>query len=206
MPRFHSRYPEVRLKLFSADRLYDFARDNIDAAIRPGTKWPGCNSSKILPITLSPVCSPDLIFDDGSLMKPHDLSNHTIIRVAKSPDDWEIWSKSVGLTEFKGRHELVVDNYSYAWQLAGQGVGVTIGRFPLIENSLVSGQLVALFPDCTVNRKACYQLIWPKVGRGIREVQLLRRWLSAETALGQFRTEPNNSSYRGSHKGALVTC
>jgi LysR family glycine cleavage system transcriptional activator len=182
LPKFQARHPEIEVKLVSANLPFDFANDNIDAAIRPGVNWSSCEYSKVLPITISPVCSPRLLSQSHGLQEPRNLAMHTIVRVATSPDDWDIWLKSVGLGDLKGRHELVVDNYSYAWHLAMRGMGVTMGRFPLIEQGFRSGDLVTPFPDCAVRRKEWYYLISPKVGSRGREVRLFRRWLSAEAA------------------------
>lgn len=180
LPKFHARYPDIKVMLVSDNIPFNFANDNIDAAIRPGLKWPSCECSKVMPIAISPICSPRLLTLNGGLREPSNLANQTIIRVGTSPDDWEIWLRSFGLEGLKARHELVVDNYSYAWHLAIRGSGVTMGRDPLVEQGIRSGDLVFPFPDLTVLRKAWYYLLWPKVGTGGREVQLFRRWLADE--------------------------
>jgi LysR family glycine cleavage system transcriptional activator len=182
LPKFHAQHPEIEVKLVSANTAFDFADDNIDAAIRPGLKWSSCDCecSKVLPIIISPVCSPRLLSASKGLGEPSSLAQQTILRVATAPDDWEIWLRSVGLEGLKGRRELVVDNYSYAWHLAARGVGIAMGRIPLIEQGLRSGDLLVPFPDHIIRRNAWYYLLWPKVGSGESEVQLFRHWLSNE--------------------------
>ena len=57
--RFWTAYPEIELRLQHSIHLIDFARDEIDAAVRWGSGvWPGLDVVYLMPAGLVPVCSP----------------------------------------------------------------------------------------------------------------------------------------------------
>lgn len=61
-PKFLSANPEISLELTTSLDPVDFARDNIDCAIRLGSgDWPNATSTKLIDNVIVPVCSPEYL-------------------------------------------------------------------------------------------------------------------------------------------------
>ncbi|MGH7187198.1 MAG: LysR family transcriptional regulator, partial [Pseudomonadota bacterium] len=57
---FQMAHPDIAVRLESAGRLVDFAREDFDLGIRGGAgNWPGLKTHLLMPIEFTPLCSPD---------------------------------------------------------------------------------------------------------------------------------------------------
>jgi LysR family glycine cleavage system transcriptional activator len=92
---FQRKHPEIDVSLLPNTALVDFARDDIDMALRYGPGgWPGLVAVKLMDEEVFPVCSPR--FNGGVLPKqPRDLAALPLLRDARQP--WSDWFKSIGL-------------------------------------------------------------------------------------------------------------
>jgi DNA-binding transcriptional LysR family regulator len=79
-------------------------------------------------------------------------------------------------------HGLRFDTIQLATTAALQGMGVVIGRRPLIDNFLASGVLVAPF-DIEVTSKIAYWLVYSPAMAGAPRLQAFRRWLHGQLGL-----------------------
>ena len=71
---FHAAHPRIEVLLTASLQPVDFARDDLDGAIRLGPgDWPGVNAYRLAPNILAPVCSPALLRSGTSLKRPADL-------------------------------------------------------------------------------------------------------------------------------------
>src|SRR5260370_34806260 len=57
LPRFQARHPDIEVRLNTTGRLVDFAREDVDVAVRyRDGNWPGLNVEKMFEDELTPLC------------------------------------------------------------------------------------------------------------------------------------------------------
>jgi LysR family glycine cleavage system transcriptional activator len=60
--RFAENHPEINLRVSATMHHVDFAREDVDIAVRHGDgKWPGLDAVRLSPEQLFPVCSPKVV-------------------------------------------------------------------------------------------------------------------------------------------------
>ena len=99
---FQEDHPGIEVQLQSTLELSNFHRDRLDLGVRTGPgKWPGLRAELLMPIHMTPLCSPGLIADRQRLASPHELRNFTLIHADVSPgigieSEWREWLAAVG--------------------------------------------------------------------------------------------------------------
>jgi DNA-binding transcriptional LysR family regulator len=144
LPGFNQRHPEFEVWLDSAQRPVDFPRDNIDLAIRMGRgNWNGLQSDRLIQERLIPVCAPALA---ERVTDPSDLAEQRLIRVVNVTEDWPAWARLTGVEEslLDLDNGPRFDNIGMALEAAAEGLGLAIGRLPLVEADLRAGRLQAV--------------------------------------------------------------
>jgi LysR family glycine cleavage system transcriptional activator len=191
--QFHQSHPAVELEINTAARFGDpFELKSIgaDVAIRAGLHegaWPGMIAERLVPEEMFPVCAPALLGADSAMAEPADLANHTLLIVSRTPEGWPDWLEAA-----RGRgwntegvdphHGLRFDTIQLAMTAAIEGLGVVIGRRPLVDAYLDSGLLVAPF-DLSVTSKLAYWLVYPPRMAQTERLQAFRNWLRSELHL-----------------------
>src|SRR5947209_51812 len=88
--RFAETHPDIDLRISATDHHVDFAREDVDLAVRHGDgNWPGLDVVRLCSERLFPVCSPKLISGRNRLTKASDLLKFPLLRL----DDWTIWNR-----------------------------------------------------------------------------------------------------------------
>jgi DNA-binding transcriptional LysR family regulator len=168
----------VSVQIDTAANLVDFAQSDVDLAIRLGTgAWDGLESIHLLTETLVPVCSPALKERLGE--KP-DLGRAPLIHLSVVSQDWRAWLEDTGQPGFDLSGGFKVDTIQLAVAAAVQGLGVCIGRRPLIDSELSAGTLVECGP--AVICQTSYYLVAPPPNFRRAEVQAFKNWILSETA------------------------
>ena len=89
--RFSEAHPGINLRVSASIQHVDFAREDIDLAIRHGDgQWPGMHVARLCKEELFPVCSPKLLRGRDALRSPRDLRNCTLLHV-NDRRDWAKW-------------------------------------------------------------------------------------------------------------------
>ena len=195
LPRFTRQHPGVDVRLDATFELRHLAAEGFDFAIR----YAGVDSGEGVALfaeSTQPVCSPALLRPPHPpLHAPPDLAGHTLLGMADMqgatlPVEWATWLQAVGLAELEPAARLTFTGYSETIAAALAGQGVAMGRRPLIDDLLSSGQLVTPFADRAASPR-CYFLIVDSAARGRPAVQALERWLLDEAAAsGGLMTAP----------------
>ncbi|CAG4888052.1 transcriptional regulator GcvA [Paraburkholderia gardini] len=172
--------PQWDLELLSTNVLADFARDDVDAAIRFGFgKYPGLHSELLLEEIFFPACSPD--FNGGNLPKtPADLANAPLLR---SDDElWRPWFDAAGLTDLpEPKRGVLYQDSSNLLQATIDRQGIALVRRSLAMHEIASGRLVRLF-DVDGPSPWQYYFICPQPMLQAPRVAAFREWLFAEVA------------------------
>jgi len=99
--------------------------------------------------TVVPVCSPALI-PEAERGDPRVFLRHRWLeeKHIDSPEtDWRTWGPRLGLAESDWQEPMVLSGLSTVVAAAAAGVGIALGRAPLIDEDLASGRLVPLMPQ-----------------------------------------------------------
>lgn len=182
--RFRQRHPDVDLRLHTSFTPVDFERDGVDAAIRLG-HW-GTPADKLLHGELLmreyifPVCAPFLVGGTPPLRRPEDLRFHTLLQ--DEYIDWNEWFQKAGVAhEYDVHKGPAFFDSAMSLQAAVDGVGIALGRTPLVARDLQVGRLVAPFPLRVPHRHA-YRLVCPKGDETNPKIRVFRDWLVDEIA------------------------
>lgn len=177
LQRFREQHPTLDVSVDTAHRVIDFPRDGADIAIRLGYgEWPGLRAIPLLTETLFPVCAPALLARLGPEAK---VDEAPLIHVTLASQDWQAWAEASGIAISEGQGVLKVDTIQMALEAAVKGLGVVIGRRPLIERELVAGELVR-FHSHEVISKTSYWLVAPPEAFERPEIQAFYDWLDEE--------------------------
>lgn len=193
LAQFHREHPTIELEINTGGRfgeVVDLRGLGADIAVRAGLDkgaFPGLLAERLVPEVMFPVCTPSVRDGPSPVRTPDDLVNQTLIIVSRTPEGWPEWiehARTLGwrMEGLDPHHGLRFDTIQLATTAALQGMGVVIGRRPLIDNFLASGVLVAPF-DIEVTSKIAYWLVYSPAMAGAPRLQAFRSWLRAELGL-----------------------
>lgn len=184
LPRLHDfrrLRPDIALTLDTAHRQVGFPVDDVDLAVRMArAPWPGLPSAKLFDEVLVPVCAPALA---GC-----DLAHATLLHVASVTEDWAAWAEGAGRAEIADGPGITFDTIHMAIDAAIAGLGVAIGRRPLVDEALAAGRLVAAGRETPATTG--YWLITGPAAGDRPEVAAFAGWLRAEVERGSSRLQP----------------
>src|SRR5665213_3715441 len=88
--RFAETHPAIDLRISATMHHVDFAREDVDLAVRHGDgNWSGLDAARLCPEQLFPICSPKLLSGRNRIAKPSDLLKFPLLHL----DDWKAWSR-----------------------------------------------------------------------------------------------------------------
>lgn len=179
---FDQSHPDIPISILTDSIPTDFTNDQVTLAIRYGLgRYRGLHVERLFGETLFPVCAPSLLDRGPPLKHVSDLAHHTILvddfaKIRGKGPSWEAWLKATG-TDLEielnarrfGQANMVV-------QAAVEGLGVAIGREPLVIDELNAGRLVRPFPIIAPSDFA-YYLVCPEDRLRDARVVAFRDWL-----------------------------
>lgn len=179
---FQLAHPALAVRLDTSSRLTDFAREDVDLAIRSGGgKWPGLEVHKLLDADFTPMLSPKLAASIGGVKEPADLLRLPIL----DPGDiwWSQWFEAAGVTghDLAKRPGSSMGAQAYEANAAMAGHGVAILTRALFKNELADGRLVQPF-DLVGDDGHAYWLVYPTARRNVPKIRAFRDWILAEIA------------------------
>ncbi|RKU00693.1 XRE family transcriptional regulator [Burkholderia sp. Nafp2/4-1b] len=177
---FIERHPEIDVELQSTNTLTDFARDDVDLAIRFGSgSYPGLHVEPLFEEVFFPACAPTL--NGGKLPQtPADLAHYNLLR---SDDElWRPWFDAAGLdTLTEPKRGILYQDSSNLLLAAIDGQGIALVRRSLAVHDLLDGRLVRLF-DIDGQSPWHYFFVCPPPLVNTPRVQAFRTWLLQEVA------------------------
>ncbi len=179
--RFIEAHPDIDLRVGASHRHIDFAREDIDLAVRHGDgQWPGLSVTRLCVEELFPVCSPKFIRGRGALRVPADLGRHTLLHV-NDRRDWGKWLEAADVATADIDRGPIFNQASMAIDAAIDGQGIALARTALAAWDLCAGRLVRPF---AVSLKApyAYWIVCPKSTADLPKIATFRDWLLAEAA------------------------
>src|ERR687893_2087202 len=110
--RFSEAHPEIDLRISATMHHVDFAREDVDVAVRHGDgNWPGLDAVRLSPEQLFAVCSPKLLSGPRSIQEPADILKHPLLHI-DDRKDWARWLEAAGLGDAGALHGPVLNRAS----------------------------------------------------------------------------------------------
>jgi LysR family transcriptional regulator, glycine cleavage system transcriptional activator len=179
--RFADAHPTIDLRVSATMEHVDFAREDVDLAVRHGDgNWPGLEVVRLSPEFLFPVCSPKFVFGRNRLRKASDLLKFPLLHL-DDQKDWVAWLETAGLTSVKLSHGPIFNRVSMIIDAAVDGQGIALARTTLAAGDLISGRLVRPFEQA-LRLSKLYWVVCPKTAPVFPKVVTFRDWLLAEAA------------------------
>jgi DNA-binding transcriptional LysR family regulator len=209
LSRFRVRHPAIDVFISADDRIVDLEREQIDLAVRYcGEAMAPPGAPRLFGERLLPVCAPALARDPARpLKRPEDLARHVLLHIDDERGrfpwlNWSAWLAAIGIHDLKPAGSLRFNHSAEAIQAAVDGLGVALGRVPLINNLLQQGKLVAPFQDRFATTRAYFIVT---SGQGARRpgAQAFIDWLieEARNDATEMATDPSTAT-RSSRKRA----
>jgi len=180
LSRFTEKHPEVDLRVSAATHYADFARDDVDIAIRHGDgNWPGLDVEQLYSEELFPVCSPKLVAASGRTIEVADLLKFPLLRL-EDAKNWARLFEAAGLKAPIGPGP-VLNRASMLIDAAIDGQGVALARTALAAWDLINGRLVRPV-DVSLTVAKTYWIVCPKPVRRLPKIASFRKWVLEEAA------------------------
>lgn len=178
---FGEAHPGIDLRVSATMHHVDFAREDVDVAVRHGDgNWPGLDVARLCAEELFAVCSPKLLSGRSRIAKPADLLKFPLLHL-DDRKDWARWFAIAGVAAPETLHGPVMNRVSMVIDAAVDGQGVALARSTLAAWDLINGRIVAPF-DVTWRLSKTYWVVSPKATAKQPKVTMFRDWLLAEAA------------------------
>ena len=179
--RFSEAHPEIDLRISASVHHVDFAREDVDLAVRHGDgRWPGLDVSRLCAEELFPVCSPALLQGPKALKSPADLRRFPLLH-ANDASHWTRWLERAGVSGVNVDKGVVFNQASMVIDAAIQGQGVAMARTALAAWDLLSGRLVRPFP-LALEAPFALWIVCPRATADLPKIATFRKWLLEEAA------------------------
>lgn len=174
---FQEKHPDLAVQLHSTNAMVDFAREEVDIAIRGGQgQWDGLKAHKLMHVSFSPMLSPQLAAQAGGIKEPSDLLRLPLLGAGDRW--WDAWFSLAGVAAHDlaehPRNRFGPQFLKASAAIAGQGVAMLSPA--LYRHELQSGLLVQPF-DLTCDADFACWLVYPESRRNTPKVQAFRNWI-----------------------------
>jgi LysR family glycine cleavage system transcriptional activator len=204
MPRLHRFFaaqPDVDVRITARTRLVNRrGHDNeveratvenwledSDVAILYGHgEYTDFRFDKLFPLTLAPICSPQLVHGEHPLRQPQDLHSHLLVHddtgtLYDGVSFWDTWLKAAGVEGIDTNRGSHFSQPVLALEAASDALGV-VATFPVLAAAeLAVGRLILPF-ELQVPLESAYYLVCPETSLRRQAVAAFRDWLLAEAA------------------------
>jgi LysR family transcriptional regulator, glycine cleavage system transcriptional activator len=179
--RFSHAHPDISLRISADMHHVDFAREDVDVAVRHGDgNWQGLEAERLAEEHLFAVCSPRLASAYSAKLAPADLLELPLLH----HDDRQIWSQwfaAAGVAGMDVSPGPVMNRAAMLIDAAVNGQGLALTCTTLAAADLLQGRLVrpATF---SLPLSKSYWIVCPKSAAQLPKIRTFRDWLIAEAA------------------------
>ncbi len=182
--RFDLAHPDLSISIATDTGQHPFSGADADIGIRYGLgNYPGFQVDLLMAEQVFPVCAPSLA---PSLKTVDDLAGHTLLvdehqHFGASSPTWEYWARQCGLTLPTSPRTRRLGQSNLVIQAAIEGLGVALGREPLVIDMLCDGRLVRPFAEHTQSPLSYWLVRAPETEDSEKVTEFLN-WIHAEVA------------------------
>jgi LysR family transcriptional regulator, glycine cleavage system transcriptional activator len=177
---FQITHPNIAVSLDATARRIDLMRENVDAAVRPGSgDWPDQESVYLFPAAITPLCTPEFARRHG-LARPEDLLGAPRIGLA---EDWSAWFEAAGakMVDAPAAPSVVAKQQSFEVASALSGRVAALASRIYFAAEVSAGRLIQPFETMLYHDRA-YWLTYRKDRRRAAKIIAFRDWLLAAIA------------------------
>jgi LysR family glycine cleavage system transcriptional activator len=195
--RFAAVHPEIDLKINASRHHVDFAREDVDLAVRHGDgSGAGLHVTRLCTEEIFPVCAPKFVTGRNALRTPSDLARVTLLHVTDRKG-WTQWLDFVDAKDVDATRGPILNEASMAIDAALDGQGVALARTALGAWDLIGGRLVR--PFIAMPAPYAYWIVCPKVNAKLPKIVAFSEWLLAEAAedarqLNRLKSKPSRGA------------
>ncbi len=181
--RFSEQHPEIDLRISATMHHVDFAREDVDMAVRHGTgeaSWQGLHGVRLATETLFAVCSPALLRKFSKKSTPTDVLKLPLLHL----DDhggWKRWFDAAQIKVPVALQGVVLNRASMVIDAAINGQGIGLARSTLAAWDLINQRLVAPFA-VALPLSTAYWIVAPQATAELPKIATFRNWLLTEAA------------------------
>ncbi len=150
---FRNSHPEIEVQLQTSLSLAKLNQHGLSVGVRAGKgHWQNLNAELLMPIHLTPMCSPRILEGREPPRTPDMLRDFTLLHADVSPEtgidsEWGEWLAATGTKDVDTRRGLSFHDPGLSLQAAIDGLGVAMGYVELAEIDILEGRLVRLFEE-----------------------------------------------------------
>ena len=138
--RFAADFPDIDLRIRASMNHVDFAREDVDLAVRHGdAPLDGLHWTRLCQEERFPVCAPALLRDHPTLT-PAKLARLPLLHL-NDRQDWSRWFETAGLRAPDPMRGPILDQDNMVIDAAVDGQGVALARTTLAARDLLTGRL-----------------------------------------------------------------
>jgi LysR family glycine cleavage system transcriptional activator len=179
--KFVEAHPSIDLRVSATMHHVDFAREDVDIAVRHGDgNWAGLDVTRLTSEQLFVVCSPKLLTGHRRVLRPSDVLKFPLLHL-DDRKDWSRWLEAAGVVTADVPHGPVLNRVSMVIDAAVDGQGMALARTALAAWDLINGRLVRPFSQALRLSKT-YWIVCPKATAMLPKIKACREWLLAEAA------------------------
>lgn len=198
--RFDEAHPQIELSIVATAQLADFDAGEATVALRYGTgDYPGLHVEKLFGEEMFPVCAPDYVATRSRPLRgPADLEAHDLVHddiwpLGDTTPGWRAWLDRAGAPEISSQRGRRFSQSNMSLQAAIAGMGVALGRSPLVVDDLAEHRLVRPFGPSFPTGYA-YYFVCPERALELEKVRAFRGWLMEEAAATQQAMLPPDAA------------
>jgi DNA-binding transcriptional LysR family regulator len=175
--RFQAQHPTIDVRMLTTQRLADFAREDVDLAIRYSANpaVSGLRADRLFNDLLTPLCG--VVYRER-LKVPADLLRVPLIETTGDLD-WPVWLQAAGIRQPPRIQAMMFDSTKIAVDAAMEGAGVAVGAPFLFKTELASGRLFQPFDLVVPNGKA-FWIVGPESTAEQPKLKAFRDWILDE--------------------------
>jgi len=204
LAEFNRIHPEITTRISYPTRFEQYHDRDFDVAVQYGAgNWEGYKADWLCDSEIFPVCSPQILSQMDLSGGPAELARFTRIHTPYflCRNDWTLWLERAGVEDISPPSEMVFNLVIGSLQAALDGLGVAMGRSPLVDSDVTAGRLCIPF-DLRLKSPFSYYLISPGEKAAQPMVRIFRNWLLEKFAGGRERHPPNIAA--AAHPRALL--
>jgi LysR family glycine cleavage system transcriptional activator len=202
MPRLHSfiaAHPEVDVRVSTRMRQFSKATRGYRGDVQTVLNWvtesdvvvtfgtggyPGMVVSKLMPLYIAPLCSPQLLTGPNALRKPEDLAKHVLLHdergtLYENDSFWSMWLRAAKVSSINDAVGPRFTHAAFAIDAAIAARGVVATTPILAAGAIKAGQLVEPF-DIRVPLPGTYCVVSRPEVAASEVVAAFRAWICAE--------------------------
>ena len=187
LARFAAAHPGIDLRVSATMHNVDFAREDVDVAVRHGDgNWPGLDVTQLCTEEIFAICSPKLLAGRDRLRRPADVLKWPLLRLEDQSQAWERWFALAGVAAPERLSGPVLNRASMLIDAAIDGQGIALARTTLAAWDLIRGRIVRPF-NLSWRPAGTYWILSPKATAKVEKICRFRDWLLGEATDDEHR-------------------